>query len=177
MKLFIVGKESAKVIEDRELLINGYCHLVNKSLLFVQKYFEGVVPAGRPDEQICHRTKEIYDQLEEWIGVDYQSHEAEIYELLMQYLVFANEYFEKANPWKILEADRASCRRAVLNTVQMVANLTVWLKTIEENCAFPVAQWLSLDSQWHPHSVHSGYQLPQTEELVLQQIKNTFQMA
>ena len=175
-------------MNENSLLINGYCHLVNKTFSFIQKYFDGVVPAGRLDQDIYWKTKEIYDSLEKLQAA--QSCEEQVYEncfkaelaarvqeILEDYLRFATEYFEQGNPWKNRECDRRVCRNTVLNSVQMIANLTIWLELLEEYPAARVKEWLELDEEWQVHGVHSGYELPVTEELTLYLLKNTFQMA
>lgn len=45
-------------MSKREELIREYCRQVNESLHFIQKYMEGIVPAGRCDEKIYWETKE-----------------------------------------------------------------------------------------------------------------------
>ncbi len=167
-------------MSENTWLINGYCHLANKTFFFIGKYFEGVVPAGRTDEKICERTKEIYRLLEQDMETGAIE---EAVKLLEEYLSFATEYFEQGNPWKTREKDRRTCRNTILNTVQMIANLTVWMKALSAAdqwsfCpAAKVEQWLSLDGKWQIHSVHSGVELPQTEELVINPAKSSFQMA
>lgn len=155
-------------------LLNGYCHLVNKTFLFIQKYFEGIVPAGRPDEEIYWKTKAMYEKIA-YFWENGKAEEAE--KLLEEYLEFATCYFEQGNPWKTREEDRRACRNTILNSLQMIANLTVWLEELEKHPACQVREWLELTGSWQVQSVHSGYELPKTEELMLWNTKNSFQMA
>ena len=118
-------------MNENTRLMNEYCTLVNKIFAFIQEYFDGIVPAGRPDPEIYHKTKAIYEQLENW-GEDSEGKEcrkdaAQV--LLEEYLVFAEAYFAKGNPWENRENNRSICRNTVLNSVQMIANLTVWLNS------------------------------------------------
>ena len=161
-------------------LIDGYCELVNKTFLFIENNFEGVVPAGRPDEDIYRRSKELYDRLNliseageyevaiqragiqeaEAGGVDTiaVAHAQQgFFEHLGAYLEFATEYFEQGNPWNALEQDRKVCRNTVLNTVQMIANLTVCLAVLNEPCVCQVKNLLGLEDAWRVQAVHSGY--------------------
>ncbi len=167
-------------MSENTWLTNGYCHLVNKTFHFIDKYFEGVVPAGRPDAEICERTKEAYKLLEHYQEMGAKE---EAGRLLEEYLTFATDYFEQGNPWRTRESDRRACRNTILNSVQMIANLTVWLKALSATEQWPhcpaarVEKWLSLDDQWQIHSVHSGFELPKTEELIVNPAKSSFQMA
>lgn len=81
-------------------LVNGYCHLVNKTLFFIQKYFEGIIPAGRPDQEIYWKTKAVYEQIRELLD---GGREEEVRQILQGYLEFATAYFEQGEPWKTRE--------------------------------------------------------------------------
>ena len=166
--------EKGMDMNENSWLENGYCHLVNKTLFFIEKYFEGIVPAGRPQQDIYWKTKEIYDELEV-LWKEGRTQEAD--RILEAYLTFATEYFEQGNPWKNRKNDLRACRNTILNSVQMIANLTVWLDARREYPACRVMEWLELDREWQVHHVHSGYQLPKVDEITLYHEKSTFQMA
>lgn len=162
------------IMRGNAWLLNGYCHLVNKTFLFIQKYFEGIVPAGRPDQDIYWKTKALYEELEElWDNDKKEAAEA----LLEDYLEYATVYFEQGDPWKTREENRRACCNTILNSVQMIANLTIWLEAMEEYPACQVKEWLELKEEWQVQSVHSGYELPRTEELTLWNEKRAFRRA
>lgn len=145
-------------------LLNGYCHLVNKTILFVQKYFEGIVPAGRVDQEIYWKTKSVYEKAAAYQG---NGMEEELFELLESFLEYANNYFESGKPWETCRADRRACRNTVLNSVQLIANLTILLSPVIDYPTDKVSGWLELKDCWKVQSVHSGYELPRTETIVL----------
>lgn len=167
-------------MSENTWLINGYCHLVNKTFFFIDKYFEGVIPAGRVDVEVYERTREAYSLLEHYRET---GDKEEAGKLLEVYLTFATDYLEQGAPWRTRETDRRGCRNTILNSVQMIANLTVWLKALSAEEQWPlcpaakVQEWLSLGEQWQVHSIHSGFELPQTEELIVNSAKSSFQMA
>ena len=167
-------------MSENTWLINGYCHLVNKTLLFVEKYFEGVIPAGRLDAEIVEYTKKTYKLLANYRESDRKD---AVLQVLEEYLTFAIDYFEKANPWTNAEGDRRACRNTILNSVQMIANLTYWLKELSctdrwDLCpASKVEKWILLDEKWQIHYIHSGYELPQIDEIIINSAKSSFQMA
>ena len=51
-------------MSKREELIREYCRQVNESLHFIQKYMEGIVPAGRCSEELYWETKKISEELQ-----------------------------------------------------------------------------------------------------------------
>lgn len=143
-------------------LVNGYCHLVNKTVLFVQKYFEGIVPAGRLDQDIYWKTKAAYEKMAFLLE---KGAEEEAQELLEDFLEYANEYFEAGNPWETRKSDRRACRNTILNSVQLIANLTVLLTPVLDYPTDKVSGWLELGRDWKVQSVHSGHELPRTEQI------------
>lgn len=151
-------------MHENTTLLNGYCHLVNKTILFVRKYFEGIVPAGRLDQDLYWKTKALYEETASLLE-DRRREEAEF--LLEEFLSYANNYFDKGRPWETRLADRRICRNTVLNTVQLVANLTVLLSPVIDYPTQKVSAWLGLDRDWKVQSVHSGYELPETESIAI----------
>ncbi len=146
-------------------LVNEYCNLVNKTIYFIQNYFEGVIPAGHLDEDLYWKTKNVYQQER---AILQSGSKEELVALLEEYLQFANEYFEKGNLWGAGKEDRRVCRNTILNSVQLIANLTILLSPIAEYPTAQVSRWLELQPDWQVQRVHSGYELPRTETIGLE---------
>ena len=164
-------------MSENTWLINGYCQLANKTFFFIEEYFERVIPAGRVDAEVYERTREVYSLLEHYREMGDKEVAGK---LLEEYLTFAMDYLERGAPWRTRESDRRACRNTILNSVQMIANLTVWLKVLFASEQWPlcpaakVQEWLLLSEQWQVHSIHSGYELPQIEELSVNSLKKLF---
>lgn len=156
--------ERKQLMSGNTELLNGYCHLVNKTVLFVQKYFEGIVPAGKLDQDLYWRTKAVYERAE---GLYNCNKEEEAKALLEDFLEFANSYFESGRPWETCRNDRSACRNTVLNSLQLVANLTVLLRPVLDYPTQTVSGWLQLNEAFRMQSVHSGHELPRTALIAL----------
>lgn len=143
-------------------LYNGYCHLVNETMFFIREYFEGIIPAGRVEEDIYWMTKDLYNQVQALL-ICGRSEQVE--SLLENYLAFSLEYLEKGNPRQTVETDRKLCRNTVLNSVQLMVNLTVLLETLEFEPAMKVSGWFDLSKDWQVHKICSGVEIPQVEDL------------
>ncbi len=143
-------------------LVNEYCELVNKTLNFTQSYFEGVIPAGRLDETLYWKTKDVYHKERLYLQ---DGRWEDFYGLLGEYLNLAKEYCGSVDLKEAARNDRRACRNAILNSIQLIANLTVLISPV---AAYPTAQvsaWLALDGEWEVQHVHSGYELPETHNL------------
>ena len=173
-------------MSKRDWLVKEYCRLVNENIGFIQEYFEGIVPAGRPEDEIYWKTKAICEQLRGLLEEESRNEakmnerkmnlttagnsnttEDEIDHILEAYLKYAADYFEQGEPWNTREQNRRACRNTILNSLQMIANLTFWLDVLGEETAHEVSDWLELDMSWKVHSVHSGLELCQAEKLEL----------
>ena len=79
-------------MSKREELIREYCRQVNESLHFIQKYMEGIVPAGRCSEELYWETKKISEELQK------SNHEQTA--LIRAYLREAAQLYVEGEPWK-----------------------------------------------------------------------------
>lgn len=138
------------------IILNGYCNLVNKLFYFIQNNFEGIVPAGRLDEEIYWKTKRVFDQESTYLR---EGRKNEVIGLLSDYLSFADQYFEEGNIGDDSVSDRRICRNTTLNSIQLVANLTILLTPLASHPADQVCKWLELGDKWEVKRVHSGYEL------------------
>lgn len=132
-----------------------YRCLVAETFHFVKEYFENIIPAGRPDPDFYWDTKKVYDCLE----ADSKQVSAECLQLIADYLEATIAYLENSQLSRHLE-DRRLCRTVLLNTVQRIANLAVWLETLyRDSTACYVRESLGLTLEWKVQTVHSGVEL------------------
>ena len=146
----------------KDQLTEKYCYLVSETAGFVEKYFENIVPAGKIDQNVNLWTKDIYIKAEKLIA---EGQKEEMEKLLENYLDYSLEYFKNNTTGQTMEVDRRSCCSIILNTVQMVANLSVMLDALDYEPAAKVIDWLKLDKSWQVHCVHSGYEVPERPQL------------
>ena len=149
-----------------------YCQLVAETFTYIEEHFESIVPAGCPDQEIYWKTKAVYEQLEQLLGQtdcrgetiilpapEGSKEAAEGEQLIAAYLEYARNYFTERRPADHAE-NRRLCRNVVLNTVQMIANLAIWLECLyQDPAANYVQKCLVLAADWKVHFVHSGTEL------------------
>lgn len=160
-------------MNKRIQLQTHYEYLVNAVITLIQEAFEGIVPAGKIDQEIYWYTKETGDRLRSLLESKESSGrggsksngraqgraQAEAEELLLGYLSFAVSYLEQGEPWETLTENRSACRNTVLNTLQMLANLTCWLSKAQEQTALSVQSALHMEEAWRVHRISSGTDL------------------
>jgi methionyl-tRNA synthetase len=109
-------------------------NFVNRTLTFVHKYFEGIVPeAGKPDdldnELIIKITK-----ASESLGNLIDNYQNRFYVRdLMELARFANKYFNDKEPWKTRKSNPEVCATTINLCLQMVRSLSILAEPVIPN--------------------------------------------
>ena len=141
-------------------LLEEYRNFVNETFGFLENNFENVVPAGRVDPGIHLWTKDVFKKADRLQTAGKQE---ELELLVENYLKYSLEYFKLNTPWQNVEADRRICCNAILNTVQLVVNLSVLMDAVGYEPAAKVLDLFGFERSLQIHNIHSGYELPGTE--------------
>ncbi len=163
-------------------ILGAYGNFINRSLAFINKYFDGKVPEagtlesnapeGRTTEEGAssttidiewdERLKELYkttgDRIE---NGNFKDAIEGIFEVVRR----ANKYFDEKEPWKTRTTDIDSCKDTLYQCVQIIANLSVLLAPFLPFSSEKVCKWLSLNNDWEYKTVPAGYSLPETQIL------------
>ncbi len=138
-------------------LLEDYRNFVNETLNFIERNFENVIPAGRVDPGVYLWTKDVFKKAEK---LQTAGNKEELEVLVENYLKYSLEYFKLNTPWQNVEADRRICCNAILNTVQLVVNLSVLVKAIGYEPAGKVLELFGFEDSLQIYNIHSGYELP-----------------
>ena len=143
-------------------LLGAYGNFVNRSLAFIAKYYDGLVPSGTLEPSIQSKLDGIYDSVGAQIEAgNFRDAIREIFDLVH----FANKYFDSEQPWITRNSEPARCENTLFNCVQIIANLAALLAPVLPFSSEKVANWLGIDLTWQPKSIAAGYKLPETEVL------------
>lgn len=102
-------------------LVDSFGNLVNRTLMFVEKHYDGKVPNGKISDKIKDELFDLYfdvgDQIEAGCF-------REALDNIFKYIKKANRYFDNEKPWITIEKDSNKCRNDVYSFVQIVANIS-----------------------------------------------------
>ena len=141
-------------------LLGAYGNFVNRSLAFIRKYWNGVVPGGRTNAGIASAIASLYQTTGSLIEKGaFKDALNGIFEFVRQ----ANKYFDTETPWITRTSDQEACRNTLYQCVQMIANLAVLLRPFLPFSSEKICGWLSLDDKWQLHEVQGGYHLPKIQ--------------
>jgi methionyl-tRNA synthetase len=101
-------------------LLGAYGNLVNRTLKFIEKSFDGVIPEKEVTPYIQDRVNHLYDEVSHCIET---SSFKQGLEMVFELVRFSNKYFDEQQPWKQIKDDTESCKHTLADCVYLIANL------------------------------------------------------
>lgn len=143
-------------------LLGAYGNFVNRSLAFIAKYCDGIIPEGKQDTAINERIDKLFVSVGRQIeNSSFKDAIAEIFDFVRN----ANKFFDSERPWVTRTTDKKACENTLFQCVQIIANLAVLLSPFLPFSSEKVCKWLGINNKWEKQSVSSGYLLPEVEIL------------
>jgi methionyl-tRNA synthetase len=122
-------------------LIGNLGNLVNRTLTFITRYYDGKFPAGKPDaafwENVNKYEKGIACKLER---AELRDAFREIFELSS----FANKYFQDAEPWRLRNENPAQAQAVIRDLAYIVRDLAVLIEPYMPQAAAKIASFFGL---------------------------------
>lgn len=137
-------------------LLGAYGNFVNRTLAFIVKYNDGLIPQGKVEDEIKEKIEVIYSE----VGVKIEEGQfKEALELIFDFVRYGNKYYDLMEPWKSRVTDKAKCDNTLYNCVQIIANLAVLLEPFLPLSSHKIAGWLNLKNEWKAQYVPEGLRL------------------
>lgn len=143
-------------------LLGAYGNFINRSLSFIIKYWDGIVPEGEPDKNICEQIDELF--VETGTLIEKGAFKDAI-NGIFHFVRKSNKYFDTEAPWITRTADEKACKNTLFQCVQMIANLAVLLYPFLPFSSQKVCSWLDVQNCWERQSVKAGYHIPKIKIL------------
>ncbi len=101
-------------------LLGGYGNLVNRTLKFINKYYDGKIPQASIEPIIRTKIQNVYKTVGKLIeDSQFKCALEGIFELVR----FTNKYFDEQKPWKQVEEDKIGCNHTIYNCCIVIVNL------------------------------------------------------
>lgn len=139
-------------------LLGAYGNFINRSLVFIQKYFNGVVPEGILIDSIKNQLLNLYDDIGRLIE---EGNLKEALDQIFEFIRNSNKYFDTEQPWNTRSTNLITCNHTLYNCIQIIANISLFLEPFLPFSSSMVINWLGLKREWAFQAVPSGYQLPE----------------
>lgn len=138
-------------------LLGAYGNFVNRSLTFIKKYWDGIVPQGEPDPEISRQIEDLFVSTGRLIE---KGAFKDAINGVFGFVRDANKYFDTQTPWITRTTDERACKNTLFQCVQIIANLAVLLYPFLPFSSEKVCSWLQIDHAWKKQEVSGGYLLP-----------------
>lgn len=124
-------------------LLGAYGNFVNRSLVFVQKYFDGKVPEGRCNSNIRESLAGLYGIVGELIE---QGSFKDALETIFAFIRSANKYFDEEQPWITVKDNLAKCKETLFTCAEIIANLSIILEPFLPASSARIREILQLET-------------------------------
>ncbi|WBW94693.1 methionine--tRNA ligase [Oceanirhabdus sp. W0125-5] len=124
-------------------LLGAFGNLVNRTLSYIEKSFDNIIPSGKVNKEIQELTKNVFKSVGEKIeNGEYKKSIEEIF----SYVRYGNKYFDKETPWITFKEDREKCNNTIHNIVYIIANLSILLEPFLPKSASEIRRELGINN-------------------------------
>ncbi len=120
-------------------LIGNLGNLVNRTLLFVNKYFGGVIPNSLVDEELWKQVLDLEAKITEnleWANLK------DAFRQCFEIADICNKKFQAAEPWKTRTTDPDSCAKLIFNLCYVIKDLMIMMNPYMPQYTQVVANYL-----------------------------------
>ncbi|WP_039044138.1 methionine--tRNA ligase [Sporosarcina sp. ZBG7A] len=101
-------------------LLGAYGNFINRTLKFIEKYYEGKILVEEIDTEIRAKTRNLYQDVGLLIE---DAHLKNALEHIFEFVRDANKYFDDQKPWIQVKEDLSACNRTMANCIYIISNL------------------------------------------------------
>jgi methionyl-tRNA synthetase len=149
------------ILSHNSELLGAYGNLVNRTLKFIEKSFDGHI-SGAVDVEITPKIQSRYTEVGVLIE---QGHFKQAIETIFETIRFGNKYFDAKQPWKEIHENREVCKNILLTCVHIISNCAQLLSPFLPFSSEKVKGMLNLDT-YHWKSIERvSYQITQVSPL------------
>jgi len=137
-------------------LAGAWGNLVNRTITFIHKYFDGLAPAGlNPEgEQLLGDIESVFTTAGNSIE---EGRFKEALKMAFEQVRACNKYFDSQAPWQTIKTDKDACAATIAVCLNSIANLAVLTAPFLPFASQQVLQALGLETaKWEMQRVVQG---------------------
>ena len=122
-------------------LIGNLGNLVNRTLLFIIRYYDGKLPSGLPDQVLWQNVRKFENSITEKLErADLREAFREIFELSS----YANKYFQDAEPWRLRTEDPVRAKAVIRDLAHIVRDIAILIDPFMPQVATRIISFFGL---------------------------------
>ncbi|GAA0116659.1 methionine--tRNA ligase [Clostridium senegalense] len=138
-------------------LLGAYGNLVNRTLVFVKKYFNNTIPKGNVDYNINKKIKYLYHS----VGNHIENGNFKIVvEEIFSFIRSINKYFDEKTPWITINSNLEECKTTIYNCLYSIINIANLLNPFLPESSQKIKKWLDVEGdKWQSIELISGKEI------------------
>lgn len=138
-------------------LLGAYGNLVNRTLVFVKKYFNNTIPKGNVDYNINKKIKYLYHS----VGNHIENGNFKIaVEEIFSFIRSINKYFDEKTPWSTINSNLDECKTTIYNCLYSIINIASLLNPFLPESSQKIKKWLDVEGdKWENIELISGKEI------------------
>ncbi len=117
-----IGNEFVSTINNE--LVDKIGNFFYRVLVFYREKLNQKINQSKLDNEIIQRTEEVFQKTAEHLE---KCEMVSAFNLILNYVHFANKYLDQNKPWEILATDRRKAEEIIFNAWQMIYSLRILL--------------------------------------------------
>ncbi|NRD78924.1 methionine--tRNA ligase [Bacillus sp. BRMEA1] len=144
-------------------LLGAYGNFVHRTLKFIEKCCDGIIPDGELDPIMWEQLLQIYNVVGKQIEAGhFKAALAEVFNIIRA----ANKFFDDEQPWKQFHENKSSCKNTLFTCAVIIANLAQLLSPFLPFSSGEVQEILRLTNlSWKPIQIDGGLQIKEVSPL------------
>ncbi|MFQ3547842.1 MAG: methionine--tRNA ligase [Termitinemataceae bacterium] len=139
-------------------LIGNLGNLVNRTLSFVTRYYDGVIPMGTWDETLWNTVRNLEESIKDKLE---RAELRDAFRQIFEISSLANKTFQDGEPWKTRKEDPEKAANLIYNLCYVVRDLAIMLHPYIPGSAEKLASFFGLTIgkdglSWHDLATKSG---------------------
>lgn len=143
-------------------LLGAYGNFINRTLKFIEKSYEGIIPQGEIDPELKSKIEALYASVGQKIE---EGHLKLAIEEIFSFIRYANKYFDEKEPWKELKENRASCDQTIANCVLIITNVIQLLNPFLPFSTEKVKETLGIEKLSWQYTTWKALEISNTQPL------------
>ncbi|RPJ04698.1 MAG: methionine--tRNA ligase, partial [Spirochaetaceae bacterium] len=151
-------------------LLGNFSNLVNRSLTFIDKFYEGKVPAGKPDPEFQEIVRKYCTEIRELLdAVELRSAFYKIFELSS----IGNKRFQDGQPWKMRTEAPEQAASLLHELTYLIRDLAIMLAPYLPATSEKVLGFLGIEkADWSALGTQTGILSMKKPELLFQKLED-----
>ncbi len=143
--------------QNNSELVGVWGNFVNRTLVFIKKYFGNKIPNGNTDTILTEKISAVFDECGQKIENGFFR---DALKLIFNLAKYGNKYYDSNTPWITRTENPKKCADTIFNCTYLIANISVLLKPFLPFSSDKIINLLEISEQWKEQKIKQNLYLP-----------------